>query len=109
MFTITVTDVNESPIQMNFIASLASKFVIAENVPMKTVLGTIETYDPDNVDRATLEMTTLSSPVFKLDTAGATCAVVSLSGNFLITKQIQYVMLHDKNIMPTSCIFLFKI
>ncbi|XP_059161144.1 protocadherin Fat 4-like [Physella acuta] len=90
MFTITVTDVNEPPIQMNFIASLASKFAIAENVPVKTVIGTIETYDPDNVDRATLEVTTLSSPVFKLDTAGATCAVkivASMGSTFTICTQ----------------------
>ncbi|CAL1533864.1 unnamed protein product [Lymnaea stagnalis] len=89
-FTITIVDVNEPPVQMNINATLASKFSIPENTVVNTVIGLVETVDPDNIDRATMELTSAASKNFKLDSAGATCQkklIASLGSTFTVCAQ----------------------
>ncbi|KAH9509326.1 hypothetical protein Btru_046779 [Bulinus truncatus] len=73
-FTITITDANEQPILMNF-TSAAMNLSVAEKTEINTVIGYIETYDPDSIDRISMELTDGSAKNFKLDIAGAICNV----------------------------------
>ncbi|XP_059161145.1 protocadherin Fat 4-like [Physella acuta] len=100
-FTITVTDSNEPPSLLSYTPVLSSQFVIVENITLNTVIGFVQTVDPDNNDRTTFELTSATATNFKLDSIGALCALkvvnssVSASTvctqNVLISKAVKYV------------------
>ncbi|KAI8744489.1 protocadherin Fat 4, partial [Biomphalaria glabrata] len=74
-FTITVTDANDSPLLMNY-TSVSANQTIDEKTLVNAVVGSIETYDPDNLDRISIELTDASAKNFKLDTAEAICKLI---------------------------------
>lgn len=108
-FTITVVDVNEPPVQMNINATLSTKFSIPENTVVNTLIALIETVDPDNIDSASMTLTSASSQNFKLDSSGPTCQkklIASLGSTFTVCTQKVFLSQTVKYSTPSSPLVL---